>query len=227
MSRFKSNTFVWFCLFVLSGINLAFAAVPATAIEAGKTYVFAGVAFKASQLDADGSGIGQASLPFLDEIFPVRFEQLRLDEWGNIHSGRIYAAIAPEGFHPQTPAELAEWRTTARLAGAVPRLLDQWAAAQEITLGGHSLWMTGFELNPEGIFANLAFIAETPEDQLLVFRKEQAPVGGTGLEWCSLELALQGPVNTNDPEFPIKIKGDSQGTQSFVVFDCDGFKAFS
>ena len=109
------------------------------------------------------------------------------------------------------------------MEGELPTLLNHWVGTKDVDLNGNHLFLSSFELTVDGLFTNLLFINETPEDQLLIFEKQNVPFGFHGPDWCSLVMDLQSPTITNDPAFPITILKDS----SYVSFNCNGFVEFS
>jgi hypothetical protein len=209
-----------------SGAAWAHGMLPGKPLAAGNTVQAGSVSMLVTNLEAPGMGEGWAYVPALGESFPVRFENLRTDAVERLIAGTITAYAAD--FAPQRPEELERWLASANPVGALPRLLDAHAARHGIALAGHHLLLTGLHINPEGTFADLAFAAETPEAQLLVFRRRALPLVDGELDWCGLQLHLDEPIQTDDPEFPITIKGsmDDLDEASYVAFDCDGFQAF-
>lgn len=214
----------WLLCFVFSwGTAMAHGGQPCVAegavVQAGE------VRLVVTHLASESAGEGMAYVPALGEDFPVRFEGLVLDDLGRMVAGRMSARA---DFSPQSPADMAQWGEIGHRSGTLPRLLNEHPALAGVALGGHSLVLTGLDIGTEGAYAELAFVAETPEAQLLVFRQVGVALSGEGFDFCQLELLLNDPLDTNDPEFPITIKGSMTDldSTSYVEFDCDGFQAF-
>ena len=110
---------------------------------------------------------------------------------------------------------------------SLPLLLNSSDYFSGVDFHGHHLFLNSLKETSIGLMAELVFSVVTPEDQVLNFTRSNVLVTGMGNELCNIQLSLEGNESTNDPEFPITIKGSMDlDSASYVSFSCDGFESF-
>jgi len=146
-----------------------------------------------------------------------------------------YGGIQPEAFKdfdlksklPQNGSELTKMILSRANKQSLPLLLNSSDYFSGADFHGHQMFLSSLKETSHGLMAELVFSVLTPEDQVLNFTRSNVLVTGMGNELCKMQLTLEGDESTNDPEFPITIKGSMDlDSASYVSFTCDGFESF-
>ncbi|MBK6449727.1 hypothetical protein [Candidatus Brachybacter algidus] len=128
---------------------------------------------------------------------------------------------------PQNGSELTKMILSRANKQSLPLLLNSSDYFSGADFHGHQMFLSSLKETSHGLMAELVFSVLTPEDQVLNFTRSNVLVTGKSNELCNMQLSLEGDESTNDPEFPITIKGSMDlDSASYVSFTCDGFESF-
>lgn len=180
--------------------------------------------FEIRSLSSPNSGTGKLYIPMLGQSVDVYFDQFfALNSRGN-WKGRFKSVATDQ----------LKYRIEAQLNGqyfdlqSMPLHLNELAVFSRLNLQEHQLWMTDLYLDEKGLSVALALSVQTPEGHSLIFHQKNIMISGDSPDFCGMSMWLEDPVNTNDPEFPITIKGSVSDldSASYIEFNCDGFERF-
>ncbi len=128
---------------------------------------------------------------------------------------------------PTTEDQLDELLRTRNSGKKLPLLLNNSSYFSQMNFHGYNLFLSSLRETEHGLLGNMVFSVLTPEKQVLNFVRRDIPITGLQTELCGLQMMLEGETNTDDPEFPLTIKGSMDlDSASYVTFNCDGFENF-
>lgn len=152
--------------------------------------------------------------------------------WEQIHQGSQPQYKAKQDFSlmeqlPQFGEDITKLLEQRKGAHTLPLLLNKSGFFKDADFHGHHLFLSDLHTTMKGMVGDFVFSVITPENQVLNFSGRNIPISEEGVDLCQMLLHMEGDMSTDDPEFPITIKGSMNlDSASYVSFNCDGFERF-
>lgn len=128
---------------------------------------------------------------------------------------------------PQSGEDVAKLMEQRKGAHTLPLSLNESGFFKGADFHGHQLFLSDLHSTMNGMVGDFVFSVVTPENQVLNFSGRNIPISEAGVDLCQMFLHMEGDISTDDPEFPITIKGSMNlDSASYVSFNCDGFDRF-